>query len=206
MKYYPKSQIKTNLYTNGNEFVISLTQENYKGYYWGTSTGEFYTGKSPEDIPNNKLIPLLNIDINTLKTINEPSQNIIAKPSYHIIDEPYFRAKKIPFNKQAPIYPVNYIPYLKEIDYNNGYIMRYFIKKNNELKYIEISPNDYQLYQLESPIVPYEMYSSISFKWDLNPNTAYNNNFMTILKIERNNNFIGFTKYFNNKFEQFVKK
>ena len=84
--------------------------------------------------------------------------------------------------------------------------MRYFIKKNNELKYIEISPNDYQLYQLESPIVPYEMYSSISFKWDLNPNTAYNNNFMTILKIERNNNFIGFTKYFNNKFEQFVKK
>ena len=48
MKYYPKSQIKTGLYTKGNEFIISNNKESYKGYYWVTSTGEFYTGKTPD--------------------------------------------------------------------------------------------------------------------------------------------------------------
>jgi hypothetical protein len=52
MSYYPKSQIKTNLYTNGDEFVISTTQEIYKGHYYQVSNGNKYTGKTPEDGPN----------------------------------------------------------------------------------------------------------------------------------------------------------
>ena len=51
MAYYPKSQIKENQYTNGGEFIIVSTQENYMGYYWLTSKGEYFTGKTPEELP-----------------------------------------------------------------------------------------------------------------------------------------------------------
>ena len=38
MAYYPKSQIKSNLYTNGNEYIFPVTEENYIGYYYEVST------------------------------------------------------------------------------------------------------------------------------------------------------------------------
>ena len=31
--YFPKSQIKLNLYTNGEEYILNTTQEVYKGYF-----------------------------------------------------------------------------------------------------------------------------------------------------------------------------
>ena len=47
--YYPKSQIVTNLYTNGQEYIIKSNNEKYIGNYWKTSDGKFFTGKTPED-------------------------------------------------------------------------------------------------------------------------------------------------------------
>ena len=46
--YYPKSQIKPNLYTSGNEYALESTPNNsYKGHYYKTSIGKSYTGKTP---------------------------------------------------------------------------------------------------------------------------------------------------------------
>lgn len=42
--YYPKSEITPNLYTNGTEFVNTVTGAYYKGYYYATSDGKYYTG------------------------------------------------------------------------------------------------------------------------------------------------------------------
>ena len=56
--YYPKSQIKPNLYTNGGEFILSTTKEDYKGNYYTVSNGKKYTGKNPQDKPNILLIVL----------------------------------------------------------------------------------------------------------------------------------------------------
>jgi hypothetical protein len=47
--YYPKSQIKPNLYTNGEEYVIESTNSSYIGYYYLTSTGKAFTGRNPDD-------------------------------------------------------------------------------------------------------------------------------------------------------------
>jgi hypothetical protein len=49
--YFPQSQIKTNLYTNGDEFVVKSTDQNYVGSYWKTSSGQFFSKKNPQDIP-----------------------------------------------------------------------------------------------------------------------------------------------------------
>ena len=58
MAYYPQSQIKTNLYTNGNEYIVSATGVPYTGYYWKTSKGEYFSGKTPQDLPSQKLNPI----------------------------------------------------------------------------------------------------------------------------------------------------
>jgi hypothetical protein len=57
--YYPKTQIKPNLFTNGGEYILSTTKEEYKGYYYKTSTGQSYTGKNPSNPQSILLEPLI---------------------------------------------------------------------------------------------------------------------------------------------------
>lgn len=45
--YYPKSQLTTNLSTNGKEYQLVDTGESYVGSYFKTSDGKYYTGKTP---------------------------------------------------------------------------------------------------------------------------------------------------------------
>ena len=53
--YYPLSQIQTNLYANEG-FAIKSTGELYSGYYWKNSSGQYFTGKTPQDTPTQELI------------------------------------------------------------------------------------------------------------------------------------------------------
>ena len=47
MPYYPSSQVKTNLYTNGDKFTTS-DGALYVGYYFTNSQGLSQTGKTPQ--------------------------------------------------------------------------------------------------------------------------------------------------------------
>ena len=58
MAYYPKSQIKTNLKTSGDEFILSSTKEKYIGFYYEVSNGDKFSGKTPESGPNILLLPI----------------------------------------------------------------------------------------------------------------------------------------------------
>lgn len=53
--YYPKSQIITNLYSNG-DLSIKSSGEKYIGYYYKISKGQMFSGKTPQDGPNEELI------------------------------------------------------------------------------------------------------------------------------------------------------
>ena len=81
--YYPLSQITSNLYTNGGEYIIEATNALYRGYYWKTSQGKYFTGKNPQDGLIQKLIPIStlrsDLDSNILKTnLNEFDENTSA--------------------------------------------------------------------------------------------------------------------------------
>lgn len=205
MKYYPKSQIKTSLYTKGNEFIVSQTGDQYKGYYWGTSTGEFYSGKTPDDRPSNRLSPISSVDKNTLKVQQNVTQSIDEQNSYYIPDPSYNSAKNIPLNKQAPLSPKQSIPVPSAEDYANGYIMRYFLKRNNGNQFIEISKADYLLYTIQSPTVQYELYAPSSLKWYIKGNSVDFNNQSAVIQIENSMGWYGFSQYFKGKFNQFYK-
>ena len=78
-QYYPKSQIITNLYTDGGEFILSTTGENYIGDYYSTSNGVSYTGKNPKD---GESIPILRP---SLFTSNENITSDASTPFSDII-------------------------------------------------------------------------------------------------------------------------
>jgi hypothetical protein len=56
MTYIPKNKVKSNLYTQGGEFIYASTKEPYVGDYHELSTGKFYTGKTPNSLNIKELI------------------------------------------------------------------------------------------------------------------------------------------------------
>ena len=56
MAYVPKNKVKSNLYTQGGEFVYAVTQEPYIGNYHELSTGKFFTGTTPNSLNKQELL------------------------------------------------------------------------------------------------------------------------------------------------------
>jgi hypothetical protein len=101
MAYYPKSQIKTNLYTNGGEYTLlsnlnSSTLSDYTGYYFKTSTGQTFTGKSPSDVPNRPLYLIEPLSFDEEESFNS---NIINPSSNLIV---YVNGDNVPQTRKIP--------------------------------------------------------------------------------------------------------
>jgi hypothetical protein len=136
--YYPKSQIKTNLYTNGNELSTSTDNKSYSGYYYEISTGGKYTGKSPQDGPNILLMPIEN-PINPSEPLKQSDinfgDNIILYSSDPLYLQSQYTKRSIPlFNPTIPTTE----------NQQQGQFNRYFCKKTNENRYLEIDFNTYK--------------------------------------------------------------
>ena len=189
--YYPKSQIKPNLYTNGKEYILSTTGEEYKGYYFQTSTNQYYSGKSPNQKPNILLNPIIDSE-DTISTntngLNPPKiitlQNTISTT---------LPTRAIPaFNPNPP----------SQQEKTNGQYTRYFCKRNNELKYIEIDLNTFTLLSTHSPQIAWDLYTPASVLWQIqgNKNTVYVSNQASVYSIEKKLQWHGFSQYFQGQF------
>jgi hypothetical protein len=207
--YYPKSQIKTNLYTNGDEYTLSTTKENYKGFYYELSNGKLYTGKTTSDKPNILLLPqtLLNdipyspyaIEDNSI-TLNNSSGE--ENETYIYLDFRLYPKVKSFRPRTIPIYNPT-IPTTK--DYNLGVFTRYFCKKNNELKYIEIDEKTYNLLKLKSNQLAWDLYSPLLVLWYLNgeKEKVFQTNKGLVNLIERQNKWYGFSQYFKDNYTKY---
>jgi hypothetical protein len=164
--YYPKSQITPNLYTNGNEFVLSTTQEVYSGFYYKVSTGKFYTGRNQDDKPNIELLPLI-----TSQTISTPTQenfqsNYITTTSiFDANNETYLNIKsQQPTSKFIP----TYLPETPtQQDYQVGEFRRYFCKKTNQIQYIEINQEQFDQLVAKNPQIEFSLYLPFFIDWQL---------------------------------------
>ncbi len=165
MPYYPKSQIKTNLYAEPGVLLIESSNTPYVGYYWTNSKGEYWSGRSPQDTPNVKLIEVFDPENNEISPpIDAFNISIIVNtnPTYNLI-------KNItlgdPNNYQA-LPP--YSPTLPtQQDYQNGEFQRYFCKKTNEIQYIEISLDSYSKLVAKDPQIEYSLYEPFTIAWQL---------------------------------------
>jgi len=160
--YYPKSQIKTNLYTNGDELVYLSNQQSYQGYYFKTSTGQYFTGRTPDDLPNVELIS--NLATSTFPT--QPNQ-----PNYSVIINTTETDNLIYNNQIQPseilISPTYNSPSPTTQDYQTGEFRRYFCKKTNEILYLEINQETYDKLALKDPQYQYTLYIPFYIPWRL---------------------------------------
>jgi len=199
--YYPSSQIIPNLITNGEEFIYSATGEGYVGNYFITSDGKFFTGKNPNDKPNFKLSPKNNSPESIDPTLSENIPN-----SYYILNDSYYYSKGINiFNiGKPPELPSSIFPTPTEKEYEREEIQRYFLKKINEISYIEIDNDQYKKYIKKLNVVNFELYLPFSLPWIISGNhkSAYEVNQSTVNRIELRFNIQGFKSYFKGRFDQ----
>lgn len=200
--FYPKSQIKTNLYTNGGEYVYASDNKPYIGDYFIVGDGTVYTGRNPNDKPNNLLI------LNKVSEITPSRSGSEFKPqSYYLVDDYYYYAKGEDTIPPPTSLPIQIFPVPTEEEYNIGEIQRYFVKKINENKYIEVSKDEYERYENQDINVSYQQYSPFTFPWVITGKraNAYTVNKNTVKRVETENQIQGLSSYFKNKYDQLFK-
>ena len=179
--YYPKSQIKTNLYTYGDEYVITLTQAAYTGYYFLTSTGQAFTGRTPDDRPNQELTKVDPVTKNeggplgTLKNSSSPIFSAHNPFASDIINEAdilssldYAQITNANiFNPSEVLVPYYIAPTPTEQDYQIGEFRRYFCKKGNEILYLEINKTQYDLLVTKNPSILFSLYGPFNLPWQI---------------------------------------
>ena len=180
--YYPKSQIKPNLYTEGNEFVYKATNQPYSGYYYKISTGRYFTGRTPDDRPNLELVSLTGPD-NLTPTVAQNVVSTVAIPVDGLYEGNEF-GPNAPINELTilnyaqltntpTIQPTQFIlptynsPEPTQQDYQIGEFRRYFCKKTNEVLYLEINKNTYDNLVGKNPQYVWSLYQPFNLPWQL---------------------------------------
>lgn len=191
--YIPKSKIKDNLYTRGNEFILKSNNQNYIGDYVILSNGKYFNkditqellikeenengdieGNSPYSYSNNFSGYTLPFRYKNIKSLNLPTQNMIS-PEYFLATP-------------------------NDNDYKNGFLFRYFLIRINTGKIIEVNKEVFELYKNNDPNTLYPLFYKESIKWNLNcsQQTQFDNNNKTIKELENKYKFSNIKTYFNN--------
>jgi len=160
--YFPQSQITPNQYTNGGEFQIKSNGNPYTGYYFITSTNQYFTGRNQNDTPVNELTKISNdASINALLA----SENTILPEVITITDYTYNNIIAKPSTVLfKPIYNPN-TP--TQQDYQIGEYRRYFCKKTNEIIYLEIDKTTFDKLVAQSPDILWSLYQPFDIPWNL---------------------------------------
>ena len=187
--YYPLSQVKTNLYTNGDEFSLVLNDSStlYTGYYWTNSKNISYTGKTPQDVPTQRLYPITpQISRNSFNASNPNQQYLLLNlPTIFYPDDisgaqkylfgeniynnnlTYSTIEKLDLNQKilSPYYSPT-IP--TEKDYQIGEFKRYFCKKTNEILYLEINKDTYDKLVKKDSTILWQLYFPFTMETNWN--------------------------------------
>jgi len=194
--YFPSSQIKSNLFTNGNEYILSTTKEEYKGYYYEISNGRKYTGKTPQDGQN-----ILLIVQNSIQSITPPTPPTtdLTSPTIYSLNESI--SNSLP-NRSLPQYNPT-TPTQKDISL--GVFQRFFCKKNNELIYVEINQPTYSQLKARSSQIAWDLYTPLDTLWYIKGDRekVYNTNKNLISLIEQKQKWYGFSQYFKEDFSKY---
>jgi len=210
--YFPLSQIKPNLYTNGGEFVIISSQEDYKGYYFKISSGKYYTGRNSSDLPNLEITLRSNNKASdvSLTTFNNSSIIVTELDGPDEIEdlnvESYLSIKNINAANQTTLLPQYTPTYPTTQDYQVGEFRRFFCKKTNEIQYIEIDPKQYNFISYKDPQILWQLYYPFNIPWTISGQieeaARVNKNIVELtmkqLKLPRFNDYLknDYLKYF----------
>jgi len=213
MPYFPKSQITTNLSTNGDEFVYLKNKESfYVGPYYKTSTNKFYTGVNPSNGTGVEIVKVEK-DSLKLKTDNPNPPPVLSGTNFlsstlDLIDFDLQEDESLSYYDSEVIqsYP-NTTNFKRKLYPERGTsfpsspsstsFVRYYVKKGNELIYFEVSKETYSKLKSKDPSIAFELFECLSFPYSVNQINSDEINRKVIAEIERNNKWYGFLQYFN---------
>ena len=220
MGYVPKNRIVTDLNTRGGEYRIIETQQEYAGFYYMLYNGEIYTGKNPNDSPNQKLEKIIPSED---RYDNVEGGNQVSEIAYPY-DAPYVGDGTLPENEKTlneylqlrgleinnlPVkqIPPTYYPNPTDKEYQNGEFQRYFIKKVNEFQYTEINKENYEKMVNEDDDYLWQMYNSYYLTWQISGDRQKvrktNRNVVDLM--EQKYKMLGFSKYLKNNYLKYYK-
>lgn len=158
IRYYPLNRVKTNLRTNGSEFL--LNGQPYRGYYYITYDGNAFTGKDPVQGPSLTLSkieipkPSTNVQNGPIPGVENDVYNNIAVPSLQVL--PTFQT------------PQPFFPQPTDTDYKRGSITRYFAKKRDQAGFvIEVNKETHDSLKNTDSVYDYITYEAISTFWQI---------------------------------------
>jgi hypothetical protein len=199
--YFPLSQITTNLYTSGGEFQYPVssgkTNLNYTGNYFKTSDGRYFTGKTPQDVPNDEIVLVRKEYFNTSNpSYPTPSSYITVPKVYSNVNPSLFLGNNAPKIS---------IPFPTQSDYATGEFQRYFLKKRINYTYLEVDQQTYENIYNQNPNSQYELYQAKSISWILTGKLleVYKINYNITELVEKRDEWLGFSRFFKNNFTKY---
>lgn len=212
--YIPKNRIKTNLYTAGNEFVISTTEKNYTGYYHSLYTGKFFTGKSPNDTNKVEIVksspsgveilaPNL-IETNIIALFLEDPDPVVNQDQWNQGDiVTYLKLKNKSTTDDNPReMPQFYYASPTKGDYKLGQFTRYFVVKVNEDQFMEIDAKTYNKIIKRGSDIVWELFQPIKTQWTIIgvEDNVFDINRNQVLIIEQRIGRRGLQEFLNNDY------
>jgi hypothetical protein len=214
MSYFPKHYIKPNQYTAGGEFKYASSELEYKGWYWSTGNGRYYTGETPQSGQNIEIIKMVLVG-NDLGFENNPTYTDKIKIAIEG-DAPEIGDGTLPYNsenvikyaglKNTPIVPntTKILPQYNPIipnqqNYQNGEFRRYFAKRTNIVQYIEINQETFYQLSRQNPAIEWTLYFPFFADWKLTGDKQQ------VYKVNRNIVLYQMKKFNLYSFDQYLK-
>ncbi len=156
MRYYPLNRVKTNQKTSGEDFI--LNGRPYKGDYYETYDGQFFSGKDPIQGPSYRLVRLEIPGANT----DQPLSVVDGNENYNSISNLNIQQLST-FQQPKPHYPMP-----TETDYKRGAFVRYFAKKRDRAGFVmEVNKETFDSLQKVDSVYDYVNYEAISLFWQI---------------------------------------
>ena len=219
MAYIPKSQIKENQFTPGAEWYYVKNNSSYTGFYYELSNGKAYTGKTPNDPPNDEIVKKSPIYSSTKNGVVNDGQDMVeyitnwdgpiyeGGPSQNVKDiHIYGILTDTDYNliKSRPLYDPSFPT---PEDYEKGMFVRYFVCRINQLEYLEINKETYDNINTHNKMWVWEDYIPFTLNWYINGDIdkVFNNNKGSIFIKEKEIKRKGLKDYLGKQFLEYFK-
>ena len=214
--YIPKNKISTNLYSRNDDLVYKSNQKKYTGYYYKTYTGQYFTGKNPDDGVNDELVRVVPTETDYNQNILQSKIAFTDAPTiFDSIDAPgyseemivnYTTLKNISLDESTYKHlPTSFYPNPTEDDYNLGVFTRYFCVKVNEDIYLEISKDTYDALNNQNGEWVWQLFTPFQILWTISgeekevEKTNYNITIIQEKRLKRR----GLTQFLKNNYLKF---
>ena len=214
MAYIPKSQVKENQFTSGEEWYYVKNNKSYTGYYYELASGKVFTGRNQNDPPNEEITKIEYITPTPQSgpqsdrvveyadnwdgyTYGNNFQNAQDIAIYGILTNTNYNLyKSIP--SYSPTFPT-------PEDYTRGQYIRYFVVKINQTIYTEVNQDTYDAINTQNKAWVWENYIPFTLDWYIKGNidTIFNNNKGSIFLKEKEINKKGLENYLEKQYLQY---